>query len=258
MADPPGHIGIQRSPIGKEGATLSPEAEDRAIPTPEPEHVRHLVELPVQRQLHQQQAVGHEHVPEDAGSPDRVGSGQRVDHVAGRHVSHGPLKSETPVVDAGRVELPGALVGHQPVGPDTPVARVGEHHVGALVEHVYQCLQPPRMPDVVGAGPGEVIGVRHRLERQLERPTPVADHAETSRIFGVGDPGVGRRVVADHLLGVVRRLVVDADQPEVPMRLHQQRLECLAQVVGVVVERRPDGDTGGAHVRTRRHPTTCL
>ena len=114
------------------------------------------------------------------------------------------------------------------------------------------------MPNIVVAGPGEILGVRFGLERELERATPVPDHPEPTRILGVSDPGVERRVLPHQLLGAVGRLVVDAHQPEVLVGLEEQRLDRLSQLVGVVVQRRADRDPGGAHVRTRRHPTTCL
>src|SRR6185503_10322230 len=70
----------------KEAGALTAKAEDTAVPPPEPEHLWHLLELPVQGQLREQEAIGYEHVTVDAGARERADTVQPVDHVARGHV----------------------------------------------------------------------------------------------------------------------------------------------------------------------------
>ena len=263
VTDPPGHVCVERPAVRKERPALPLQAEDGSIPASKPENLRHLPKLPLERQLHQQQPVRHQHVPEHTGLANGIDAAQSIDHVAGRHVAHRLFESDASIVDAGRLELPGTFVVQDAVGSDALVARVRQHHLRVPVKHLDQRGQPAWMPDVVVAGPGEILGVRRIGQRQLERPAPVVDHAQPGGVAAVDDAGVLRRVALDDVAGRIGRLVVDAHQPELAIRLDEQRFQRFRQIVGVVVQRYADDDSRAAHWScsdsdTRRQPTTCL
>ena len=89
--------------------------------------------------------------------------------------------------------------------------------------------------------------LRRIRQRHFEHATPVVDHSQPRRVPGVDDAGIPRRVALDNVAGRIGRLIVDADQPELAIRLGQQRLQRFRQSLGVVVQRNADHDPRSAH-----------
>ena len=187
VADPPRHVNVERPPAGKERFPLPADAEDAPEPAPEPQDLRHLLELPVQRQLGEQQAVGHEHVAVHADPLEHPGAKQPVDHVARRHLHHPEAQPLPAAGDAERVEAPRLARQNLAGRADAPVQRVRQHDLGMAIQRSDELLQPARMPEVVVAGKREILGVRVALAREGERPSRVVHQPETLRVRGVGD-----------------------------------------------------------------------
>jgi hypothetical protein len=119
----------------------------------------------------------------------------------------------------------------------SPAARVGEHDLGMAVEGGNEFLQPARMPQVMIAGKGEILGAGILLARHLERPPRVVHEAEPLGVLHVGHARVERFVPARDLRRRIGRAVVHQHQREIGERLREERLDGLGKVLRVVEER---------------------
>ena len=144
-----------------------------------------------------------------------------VNHVAGRHVPHGPLEPHPFVVQPEGVEFPVGLVSQPATAPNPSVTRIRQYHIRVLIERVDQGLQPTRVPNVVVAGPREELCIRTVLQRQVEGMAPVVDHAKPLGITAVHDPGIACGIRLNDLTSCIGRVVVDTDQAELSLRLRQ-------------------------------------
>jgi hypothetical protein len=249
VADPPWKVRIQRPAVWKKAGALTFEAENVSVPPAKPEHLRHLLELTVERELGEQQPVRHEHVAVDTGALEGTDAEQPVDHVPGRHVFDPAPQTDPPVGDAAGVERPWTPLQHLAVHADAPVERVGQHDLRVRVERVDQLLEPARVPEIVIARPREILRVGMALARGIERPVRVADQPEPLAVALVGDARVERGVLPRDGGGLVRRAVVDQHQREIREGLIEDRLDRLGKVPGVIEERRSDDDA--------RHSAAC-
>ena len=137
-----------------------------------------------------------------------------------------------------------SAIEHFARGPDAAIERVCEHDVGMTIERVNQFLQPAWMPEIVIARPGEILGLRVSLTRDLERPASVVHQPDALLVHLIADATVESRVLFRDLRRLVVRAIVDEHQSEVSERLAEDRLDRLAKILRVVEQRRADDDAG--------------
>jgi hypothetical protein len=259
VAHPPRGVHVQGPPPGEKALPLAAEAEDPAIPPSEPEDLRHLFGLAVDRQLGHQQAVRNEYASIHSGPRQVAHPVEAVHHVAGGHFQDVEAEARPRIGDAKRIERPRLARQHFAGRADPSIERIREHDLRMAIERVNELLQPSWMPQVVIARPGEILGLGIHLPCDLERPPAVVDQAEPPRIGKISHAAIERLVLPRDVGRGVCRAVVHEHERKVRIRLAQDGFDRFAEVLRVIEQRRADNDSGRRHqIFTRRHPMTCL
>jgi ABC-type polysaccharide/polyol phosphate transport system ATPase subunit len=240
MTHPPGRPHVERPALGEEAFALAIEAEYAAVPASEPENLRDLLELTVDCELGHQQTIRNEHAPVDAGSCQQRHAIQAVHHVAGRHLPNAHAQSLPRLSDAEGIERPWLPRQDFARRADATIERICKDDLGMAIERVDQLLQPARMPEIVIARPGEVLGFGVSLARDLERPARVVDEPKTLRVHLIAHAAVESGILLRDLRRLVVRAVVNEHEREVSERLAEDRLDRLAKLLRVIEQRRAD------------------
>ncbi len=169
-------------PPGKKLVRWRPRLKMRPVPPPEPQHLRHLLELPIQRQLREQQAIGDEHFAVDARALQRADAIEAVDHVARGHVDDAAAHPHPAVCLAEGIERPRAPLQHLSGGANPPIERIRQDDLWMRIHRGNELLQPAWMPEVVIARPGEVFRVGISRPGGVERLVRIADQAKALRV----------------------------------------------------------------------------